>query len=191
MNRKSAMAGLAAATLLAVSLPASASAGVLFREKYTWADSYSFDDCGFQVDVDAQGGGLYILRDATPATGGQFFRLTDNYSYVERLTNPENGRWVERTANGTFIELPPSEVSEDGRVFTFRSVEAGQPFVLRDSEGTVLMRDRGALVAEYTFDSLGDSEPGGVLIGEPELVKVAGPHPGLFAGCEELEGWIG
>jgi hypothetical protein len=117
--------------------------------------------------------------------------VTDNYWFVERWTNPENGRWVERTANGNFIELPPSEISADGTVFTYHARETGQPFTLRDSEGNLLMRDRGAITVEWTFDSLGDGEPGGEFIGEPVLVKVAGPHPGFFAGCEDLQDWIG
>ena len=73
-----------------------------------------------------------------------------------------------------------------GTIFEFEAVEAGQPFVIEDAEGNVVVRDRGALRHRIVFDTLGDDEPGGVLIEELES-SVHGPHPGFaddFPFCE-------
>ncbi|HEX6886919.1 MAG TPA: hypothetical protein VF143_02340 [Candidatus Nanopelagicales bacterium] len=181
----------AVAAVAALALAAPVQAAPLERDRYQWSDSGSFDDCGFTIDVAAHGGGLAMIREANPSTGGQFFRFSDNYWLVERYTNPANGRWIERTGNGIFFELPPSEVSADGMVFTYQTREAGQPFVMRDSAGTVLMRDRGAITLEYRFDSLGDGQPGGVQLQDPVLVRMSGPHPGWSSGCSDLARWLG
>lgn len=178
---------VSAAVLLAA---APAGARPLEGGPYEWQDTYTFDDCGFDIHVDARGHGRYVIRDSNPSTDGQFFRLSDKYWIEERYTNVESGKWIVRTGNGLFTELPPSAVSDGGTVFTYRSIEAGQPFVMRDSEGALLMRDRGAITLEYTFDSLGDSQPGGVQVQDPEVVRIAGPHPGWYTGCEDLSNWL-
>lgn len=74
----------------------------------------------------------------------------------------------------------------DGNVYRFVSIEAGQPFVISDAAGKVVVRDRGVIRRTYPFDTLGDGTPGGVLVGDPVSV-VHGPHAGLapdFPFCE-------
>ena len=188
ISSASTLLAIAACTAVAA-LPAAA--GPLEGGEYEWSDQYTFDDCGPEVRVDASGYGRYLLRDANPSTGGQFFRVTDKYWFQERWTNVATGAWVVRTANGLFTELPPSAISDDGTVFTFRTIEAGVPFVLYDSEGNVLMRDSGTIRLEYTFDSLGDGQPGGEMLGDPEVVRISGPHPGWYADCDDLVEWLG
>ena len=73
-----------------------------------------------------------------------------------------------------------------GTIFEFEAVEAGQPFVIEDAEGNVVVRDRGALRHRIVFDTLGDDEPGGVVLEEFDSA-VHGPHPGFaddFPFCE-------
>lgn len=50
----------------------------------------------------------------------------------------------------------------EGTIFKFTFVETGQAFVVEDSDGGVVARNRGALRVTYLFDTLGDGEPGGV-----------------------------
>ena len=57
-------------------------------------------------------------------------------------------------------------------------VEAGQPFRLYDSQGNLVLRDRGAIRFTVVFNTLGDATPGGIVIEELEP-SVRGPHPGF------------
>ena len=54
-----------------------------------------------------------------------------------------------------------------------------------------MLRDRGRITFRALFDTLGDGQPGGVLI-EDEITGVSGPHPSLEADfCEIVTGVIG
>lgn len=50
---------------------------------------------------------------------------------------------------------------------------------MTDITGQVVLRDVGLIEVSYLFDSLGDGAPGGAFLEEPQLVRVAGPHPGF------------
>ena len=63
-------------------------------------------------------------------------------------------------------------------VFRFTDTQAGQLFRLYDSEGNLMLRDRGLIRFTFDFDTLGDDEPGGVEVQELEP-SVRGPHPGF------------
>jgi hypothetical protein len=54
-----------------------------------------------------------------------------------------------------------------GSIFEFRFVEAGQPFVVEDSDGNVVARNSGSVHGRYLFDTGGDDEPGGEWIADP------------------------
>jgi hypothetical protein len=49
---------------------------------------------------------------------------------------------------------------------------------------------RGSIQHRYLFDTLGDDEPGGVLIADLEP-SVHGPHPGFDDFCGVLDPLIG
>jgi hypothetical protein len=100
------------------------------------------------------------------------------------VTNPETGKWFVIRGNGLFNEVRATLVS--GTIYKFVAVEAGQPMVLEDSAGNVIVRDRGAIQHSFLFDTLGDGEPGGEII-EEFPASVHGPHPGFaedFPFCE-------
>lgn len=120
----------------------------------------------------------------------QFVYFTDNYEYREVVTNPDAGAFLTIEGNGLFKESH-ARIVED-TVFTYQTRESGQPFVIRDSSGTVLVHDRGMIIQCITFDSLGDSQPGGEFISE-EIVRVSGPRPGFgdFDFCELADSIIG
>jgi hypothetical protein len=65
-----------------------------------------------------------------------------------------------------------------GDIWEFTAHEVGSPFVVEDSAGKVVLRDRGRITLRAIFDTLGDSQPGGILLHE-EITGVHGPHPGL------------
>ena len=73
----------------------------------------------------------------------------------------------------------------DGNVYEFRTIEAGQPFVVRDGVGRVVLRDRGVIRHRLLFDTLGDGMPGGIEL-DDEIVGVGGPHPGFDQTEEEF-----
>jgi hypothetical protein len=110
------------------------------NERYAGTDSFT-DGGGFQVESSFSG--RVMIKDATPATGGQFFHLQDNYQYRDVITNPATGEFLVVRGNGIFKEVQARQV--EGGVFTFLTHEAGQPFVVEDSSGRVVLRDRGMI----------------------------------------------
>lgn len=60
-------------------------------------------------------------------------------------------------------------------MFEFVSIEAGQRFVVSDSAGNVVLRDRGVVYSTVLFDTGGDDAPGEVLDIQTQL---RGQHPG-------------
>ena len=165
------IAGIAAAAFAA---PVSAGAP-LQHEHYSGTDSG--EECDGAFTRETTFSGLAIIRDTNPARGGEFFMFSDNYQYRHVITNVETGKSFTISGNGSFHEIQPREIG-DG-VFTYVSHDSGQPFVVRDSAGRVVLRDRGTITVSYVFDSLNDGQPGGQYLQDPELVRVSGPHPGL------------
>jgi hypothetical protein len=85
---------------------------------------------------------------------------------------------------GLFHDTKATQTS--GTIYEFVAIEAGQPFVIADSTGKVVVRDRGVIRTRYLFDTLGDGTPGGVFL-EAIDISVHGPHPGFaedFPFCE-------
>ena len=172
---------------LLVALPANAAP--IVNERYSGTDS--FTDCGgFQVESTFSG--RIMIKDANASTDGQFFYLQDNYQYRDVITNPDTGEFVVVRGNAIYKELQPRQV--EGTVFTFLTHEAGQPFVVEDMSGRVVLRDRGMITLSWVFDTLGDSEPGGIFLEDPVVVRVSGPHPGFeeaFDFCALITSLIG
>ena len=99
-------------------------------------------------------------------------------------TNPVTEEWFVVRGNGLFTEIKATLVS--GNIYEFTAIEAGQPFVIEDSAGKVIVRDRGVIRSVALFDTLGDGVPGAEFIEETHL-SVHGPHPAFaddFPFCE-------
>jgi hypothetical protein len=164
--------------LLATSFAAGpAGATVILRDHYSDDYGFSFDDCGFWMDVVGHDHGIAQLRVGTGDLQSAFF-LLDNYSFVETWTRRDTGDFFTLSGNGLFHETKATHV--EGTVFEFTSINAGQPFVVRDSDGNVVMRDRGVIRQVLQFDTLGDDVPGGAFVADVSF-SVSGPHPGLTA----------
>lgn len=166
--------GLVAAALLASTVAASAQATV--REKIREEPAWSFvEDCGFPVEVTGSGTLLIIIREGKNKDRGAFPVLV-RFAYSETWTNPATGQWFVIRGHALFNEVEATHVA--GSIFRFRFVEAGQPFVVEDSDGNVVERSRGSLHGAFLFDTQGDDQPGGEWIADLDF-RVAGPHPGL------------
>jgi hypothetical protein len=177
------VAGLAALAAIAVlAFAASPAAGTVIESTfYSGTDSFSFDDCGFTLDVESEFNGHFVLR---ADKGGEAFYGKDKFWYRDVYTNPDTGGSFVIRGNGLFSEIKATQVS--GNIYEFVAVEAGQPFVLEDSDGNVIVRDRGVIRHTALFDTLGDGVPGAIFIEETHT-SVHGPHPGFaddFPFCE-------
>jgi hypothetical protein len=183
------LATLPLALSLALFAPAGAQAAPPFdhfHEEVT--DSGSFDDCGFTIEFDFTGSFHTTLREV-PDSGGQAFFLRENVKFQNVLTNPATGAWFLIRGTSLFKEMTARHV--EGDIWEFTAQEVGQPFTVEDSDGNLVLRDRGRITLRALFDTLGDSQPGGDLI-EEEITSVSGPHPGLEVDfCEIATDLIG
>ena len=70
----------------------------------------------------------------------------------------------------------------EGTIYQFVAMEVGQPFVMRDGEGEVLLRDRGLLVTIFQVDTKGDLDPENdeFIDGSFFLLADHGRHPGFY-----------
>lgn len=155
---------------------------------YTDSFSFGYDDCGFEVRGEGTASGHYRIRAGKGKTESAFF-VSDNYSYTETHTNVETGAFLTITGDAVFNEIKATHV--EGNVFRFEAVEAGQPFVVYDADGEVVLRDRGSIHFHALFDTLGDDVPGGIFV-EDLGADVHGPHPGFVTDfCEIITPLIG
>lgn len=172
---------------LTIALPAQAGKP-LEHERFT--DTDSFIACGV-YEVDSTFSGMFMVKDARPPTDGQFFEFLLNYEYRDVVTNPVTGDFFTVSGNGLFKELKPKHL--EGTIFTWETIESGQPFVVRDMTGRVVLRDRGVIRIMWTGDLFGDSEPGADIF-DGEVLRVSGPHPGFeetFDFCALADQLIG
>jgi hypothetical protein len=173
------------AALLALTLAAGpVGATVILRDNYSDDYAFSFDDCGYWIDVSGHAEGIAQIRVGKGDLTTAFF-LHDNYSFMETWTRRDTGDFFTLGGNGLFQETKATPV--EGTIFEFTSINAGQPFIAWDSDGNVVMRDRGVIRQVIQFDTLGDGVPGGEFIKDVSF-SVHGPHPGLeFDVCAMLD----
>jgi hypothetical protein len=173
------------AALLVLSLAAGpVGATVILPEHYSNDYAFSFDDCGFWIDVSGHNEGVAHFRVGTGDLETAFF-LHDNYSFRETWTRRDTGDFFTLGGNGLFQETKATPVG--GTIFAFTSINAGQPFIVWDSEGNEILRDRGVITQVTQFDTLGDGVPGGEFVADVSF-SVSGPHPGLeFDLCSVLD----
>jgi len=144
------------------------------RERFSLHEDYEYvQDCGFAVEVTGSLDGEFILREGMNQDAGAF-PVLNRIAFSDRWTNAETGEWFTIRGHAVFNEVGVARV--EGSIFEFRAVEAGQPFVVEDSDGRVVERNSGSVHISYLFDTLGDDEPGGEWIADVDF-RVAGPHP--------------
>jgi hypothetical protein len=151
--------------------------GAVFERFRFVDDPYSFEEeiCGIEVQIEGTATGATRIRTGKGKRATAFFEHT-NVAFSETWT-AANGSFVTVTGRIVFNEV--RAVPLGGNLFRFTAIEAGQPFRLYDSQGNLVLRDRGVIRFSAVFDTLGDAIPGGVLVQELEP-SVRGPHPGFF-----------
>ena len=122
--------------LLMLAVAAPVQARPIEREHYSGTDSFDFDDCGFVIHDEVTFEGVFMLK--APRSSGAPPYLFDNYESHEVLS--ANGRSLTIDHQGIYKDLRITHVS--GTIYQFVAQEAGQPFVIRDSDGNVLIHDR-------------------------------------------------
>lgn len=186
--RTRSLIGFALAAAAAVIFAGSqALATVVERGFYSFDYAFGYDDCGFAVSGEGAASGHFRIRQGKGKTDQAFF-ASDNYSYEETHTNVDTGAFLTIKGNAVFNEIKATRV--EGNIFDFEAVEAGQPFVVYDSDGNLVARDRGSIHFRARFDTLGDSTPGAIFL-EDLGVEVHGPHPGFDDFCGIITPLIG
>ena len=159
---------------------APAEATVIERVNFSGSESFTIEDCEFPLQGERT---FRIQAHLRVDKGGQAFLQEAAISFREVITNPETGRWFVVRGHEQAHDIKATLV--EGTVYEFVAIVAG-PFVIEDSAGNVIVRDRGVIRETYLFDTGGDGTPGGVFL-EVTNAVVHGPHPGLaedFSFCE-------
>jgi hypothetical protein len=147
--------------------------------------------CGLAVVHDSVFSGSFRVRMGKGSDDQAFFQRL-SLKATDTFTNPVNDRSFSIENSSNLNEIKATRIA--GNVFQFTMIESGQPFVLRDGAGRIVLRDRGNIRRSFTFDTLGDSAPGGIVLDETVL-RVSGPHPGFDLTeeqfCDVVVGLIG
>jgi hypothetical protein len=160
-----------------------AQATVVDRGTFAGSETGVADElCGIALVRDSTFSGSFRLR-LDKASDGQAFFQRLNLEFRDVFTNPLNGRSLTFEGRSLINEIRATHV--EGDVYAFTTIEAGQPFVVRDSAGNVVLRDRGVIRHRILFDTLGDSTPGGVTL-DDQIIGVGGPHPAFDQSEDEF-----
>jgi len=183
-------ATLAAFALAAAGLMVTAAPAQAVEDAGTFSGTETFTDCDGAYVVESTFSGAYVIRDADPATDGQFFPFAQVLQFTDTITNPETGEYITVTGKLFFREVQPHYLGNG--IVAYVGQEIGT-VVFRDSSGEVILREFGLVRIGYLFDTENDSAPGGTLILE-KLLSVTGPHPTYdedFDFCAFLDSEIG
>jgi hypothetical protein len=172
---------LGAAALIAFGVTP-AQATVVDHGSFEGSERVSDRLCGLDLVRSSTFSGSFRIRVDNQSDGQAFFQRL-NFDYRDVFTNTANGKSMTFEGHSVTNEIKATQI--EGDVYEFTVVEAGQPFVVRDGAGKIVLRDRGLLRHRVVFDTLGDGTPGGITL-EDEVVAVGGPHPGLDQSEDEF-----
>lgn len=163
-------------SLMAVWLTStSAGAEVLGPERFTEVDSFTYSDCGYPIRVDVEREGTISYRVGKHGDESVFF-ARGNVSFREVHTNELTGEHFVVSGHSSFRDLRATHV--EGSVYEVVQQQTGQPFVVEDSSGDVVARDRGLLRFTIVVDTGGDDDPDSAFLDFLGF-EVRGPHPGF------------
>ena len=114
--------------------------------------------------------------------GRRVFFFTNNYSFREVHTDPATGRWFVVMGNGQPRDVKAKPVG--GNVFEVAIKNSGQPLIVEDSTGKVVLRFAGVATYRYTVETVGYT------IVEFLGVTLAGHFPG-GAACSAAGSILG
>jgi hypothetical protein len=159
LTLSAALSGALAAGLLGA--PA-AQAAIYSHVKIDGHFAGSFTECGIPIDYTWEGTGVDTIR-TIDGTDQAYLDANSMHTY-ETWTNPANGKWFSASSHVNFRETSGTHI--DGDIWRFDHKTTIGNSTITSSDGTVLYRDSG-LVRDYViFDTLGDHQPGGVIVGD-------------------------
>jgi hypothetical protein len=168
--------GVLAGSLLSVSPPAQAlhpGGDVYSSEPYNVPYKFKDKCADLKFEVKGRAKGYETIYNV-PGSDGQAFLDDNRNSYREVWTNTATGRKAHVSGKSRFREVKATHVKGD--VWLFRSFLSGAPLVVKNDKGHVAFAEWGVLVVDTTFDTLGDSQPGGEPLDE-EVVSSRGHWP--------------
>ena len=172
---------VAAATATSFAAPAQART----VDHWQWSEdrSYTVSDCGFPTDVTDHFEGNGVARTTGgSAEGVAMAQYTSRFVAV--TTNPANGKSFTLTQRSMFQERGLTDLG--GGLWGYSVHQAGQPFVITDGTGRVVVRDRGLVRFAGVYDATLDQ------VVSFEATGVAGPHAGLTMDlCDVTRDLIG
>jgi len=157
------------AAVLFVAAPAQAT--ISERFDFSFEESFEEDVCGLDARIDSTGSGSNMIRVGKNDLDQAYFGL-NAFQYTETITNLATGAWFTSEGKGNFIDAHAVHV--EGNIFEGTLVHAGWDRVV-DADGTVLVRDSGVVRSTILFDTLGDSQPGAIVLSWTDDAR--GPHP--------------
>jgi hypothetical protein len=159
---------------------APAHATIVERERFAGSYQDSFDDCGFEVQVQGSFEGHDRIREGKAQatdTATPFFLLSRS-NFEEALTG--NGTTITVLGGQTYNEIKATYVED--AVFEFVS-QVAENVALYDANGKLVARDRGIIRFTYTYDKQEHPrEPGGEFI---ELIDVQTRGPRDFQNLSD------
>ena len=156
---------LGLSTVVASAATATAARPEVVSEPY---DYQSFE-CGYPIEVAGEFTSAVVSRPRSPKEPDVLY-FHGRFSFREVWTNPDTGaRFVIR---GTWLEADVTATLVEDNVYEYTVIQAGQPFVVEDSTGRVIARERGVLRYQILWDTDGNFVD---FLG----VDVRGPHSSL------------
>jgi hypothetical protein len=135
-------------------------------------ESRTFSDCGFTIQSEKVTKEHVVIREVEGSNGEAFLGHL-NYKSREVLTNPATGAWFVILRHGLYKEFTARHIQ--GNIWEFTAHDVGQPFLVEDSDGNVVQRNRGRVTYRIVLDTQGDNHPGGIELVR-EITSVSGPH---------------
>ena len=136
---------------------------------YNFPYKFKDTDCkGLPFMVKGRAKGFETLYNV-PGSHGQAFLDDNRNRFREVWTNPANGRKAYASGESRFRELKATHVKGD--IWRFRSITSGAPFVVKNDKGRVVLAEWGVIVLDTTYDTLGDSQPGGDVLKQTVIRK--------------------
>jgi poly(3-hydroxybutyrate) depolymerase len=154
------------------------------------SDSYERQtvECGYPIDITGEVTSTAMSRTRSPKDPTVFFDH-ERFSFREVWTNPDTGAWFVIRGESLWADLTATQVDEN--VYEYSSIRAGQSFVVEDSTGRVVDRDRGVLRFRLLFDTGGDEDPADEFVDILGL-DLGGPHPSFETdNCRYAKDLIG
>ncbi|MEA2579453.1 MAG: hypothetical protein QOE83_345 [Actinomycetota bacterium] len=121
---------------------------------------FSYDDCGFTVDVDGVFSSPHSMARVGRHKDASAFFGHDRYMLTETHTRRGTDTEVVIVAHGLLHDVRVTRIS--GSVFEFTMMDVAHTELYAD--GTLLGREDGQIRRTFLFDTLGDETPGGEFV---------------------------